>query len=98
MRVPLEAISFDELIYLNIGKNAKRLSQVENKDIYWILVNKIKEPPIIFSRLTLDINSQKELSKTIFTIPKVIRNTKIRAFQYRVLYKLIPCNLYLNRI
>jgi hypothetical protein len=98
MKVPPEAISFNEGIYLNIGKNAKILAQITNKDIYWILVNKIKEPPIVFSKLNLDATSQQELIKTVFTIPKIIRNTKIRAFQYKVLYKLIPCNLYLNKI
>ena len=29
---------------------------------------------------------------------KVIRDTKIRAFQYKLLYVLTPCNLYLKRI
>jgi hypothetical protein len=87
-----------ESIYLNIGKNAKRLSQIVNKDIYWIFVNKIKEFPIIFSKLNMDQEEKQELAKNIFTIPKVVRNTKIRAFQYKVLYKLIPCNLYLNKI
>jgi hypothetical protein len=98
MKIPAETISSKEPIYLYIGKNAKRLSQIVNKDIYWIFVNKIKEFPIIFSKLRLDQEEKQELAKNIFTIPKVVRNTKIRAFQYKVLYKLIPCNQYLNKI
>jgi hypothetical protein len=34
----------------------------------------------------------------VFTMPRVVTNTKIRAFQYKLLYNLTPCNLYLNRI
>jgi hypothetical protein len=98
MKIPAETISFKESNYLNIGKNAKILSQIVNKDIYWIFVNKIKEFPIVFSKVTLNQEEKEELAKSVFTIPKVVRNTKIRAFQYKVLYKLIPCNLYLNQI
>jgi hypothetical protein len=46
----------------------------------------------------MDHEEKLELAKNIFTIPKVVRNTKIRAFQYKVLYKLVPCNLYLKKI
>jgi hypothetical protein len=28
----------------------------------------------------------------------VVKGTKFRAFQYKILFNLIPCNLYLNRI
>jgi hypothetical protein len=31
-------------------------------------------------------------------MPRVVTNTKIRAFQYKLLYNLTPCNLYLKRI
>ena len=31
-------------------------------------------------------------------MPQVIRNTKIWAFQYKILFNLIPCNIYLHRI
>ena len=34
----------------------------------------------------------------IFTIPKIINDTKIRVFQYNLLFNLIPWNLYLFRI
>jgi hypothetical protein len=33
-----------------------------------------------------------------FTMPRVVSNTKVRAFQYKLLYNLIPCNLYLKKI
>jgi hypothetical protein len=31
-------------------------------------------------------------------MPRVVSNTKIRAFQYKLLYNLIPCNAYLKKI
>jgi hypothetical protein len=50
------------------------------------------------------VNLQQELQikedewEFIFTIPSVILNTKIRAFQYKLLFNLLPCNQYLARI
>ena len=34
----------------------------------------------------------------VFMVRKAVRDTKLRAFQYKILFNLIPCNLYLKRI
>ena len=36
--------------------------------------------------------------KNIFKLYAVIKDTRMKAFQFKILYNLIPCNLYLKRI
>jgi hypothetical protein len=99
MNVTEKTINFDEQIHLKFGSTVNPLNKIENKDIYWLLIKQIQINPIIINN-----NIEEELGitendwKNVFTIPKVVRSTKIRAFQYKVLYNLIPCNLYLFRI
>ena len=98
IKVPDEAISANQDVYLKIGKIDKNVAQITNKEIYWTLVRKIQEKPIILIHLKQEFGIQDDEWEDVFTIPRVIRNSRIRAFQYRVLYNLIPCNLYLKRI
>ena len=96
MKVKVEAIDFKEQIHLNINNNPKNLNLIKNKDIYWIFVNKIKIKPIIIDKFKRELGIDEDRWKSIFTIPRVIRNTKIRAFQYKLLYKLTPLLLKEN--
>jgi hypothetical protein len=88
----------DEQIIIKIGQNYKQLSKLTNKDVYWIFVNKIQVKPIIIDKLQQLYNIAENDWEKIFTLSKVLRDTKIRTFQYKILFNLIPCNLYLNRI
>ena len=54
--------------------------------------------PIILNKLINEFGIDDTKWGHVFTIPKVICDTKIRAFQYKLLFNLIPCNLYLKRI
>jgi hypothetical protein len=98
IKVTKEAISFQEQPHLRIGKIDKPISLITNKDIYWSFVKNKQVKPIIIEKMTRDLAVKEDQWKEIFTIPRVIQDTKIRAFQYKVLYKLIPCNLYLKKI
>jgi hypothetical protein len=98
MKITENAIHFNEQVYLKVGKTNKPISQVTNKEVYWIFVKKIQIDPIILTRLKEYIDPLYECIEDIFTIPMVIRDTKIRAFQYKLLYNLIPCNQYLKQI
>ena len=98
IKIPSETINPNEQIYMKIGKKEKPLNLIKNKDLYWILVNQKMETPIIISKYKRELGIQEDQWDTIFTIPKIIRNTKIRAFQYKLLYKLTPCNKYLKQI
>jgi hypothetical protein len=98
MTIPGNAINRDEQIHVKIGKNAKPINQIKNREIYWILVNKKQIKPIIIEKHKQELGIQEDQWDKIFTIPKVIRDTKIRAFQYKLLFNLAPCNLYLKCI
>jgi exonuclease III len=98
MKIPNEAISAHQNVCIKVGKIDKDISQITNKEIYWILVRSIQEKPIIVVHLKNEFGIQGDDWEKVFTIPRVIRNSRIRAFQYKILYNLIPCNLYLKRI
>jgi hypothetical protein len=48
--------------------------------------------------LQRELDVEEDKCKLVFTMPRVVTNTKIRAFQYKLLYNLTPCNLDLKRI
>jgi hypothetical protein len=98
MKIPTEAVSFNEALTLQINKIPKNIAAITNKDVYWILVKNKQKQPIITQKLWNKLQLSEENWKNIFTIPKVIRNTKIKAFQYKLLYNLVPCNSYLHKI
>jgi hypothetical protein len=49
-------------------------------------------------KLQAELGIVEQEWEDIFIIPRCISNTKIRVFQYKLLFGLLPCNLYLNRI
>jgi hypothetical protein len=98
MKIPLNTMNFDEQIHININKKTKIINKVSNKDIYWILVKNIQVKPIIIEKYKHELGIEETRWKTIFTIPRVLKDTKIRAFQYKLLFKLTPCNYYLKKM
>jgi hypothetical protein len=98
MRVPKEAVSSLETLALKIKNKVKNIESITNKDLYWILVANKQIKPNITETTWNGLDLTEEQWKEIFTIPGQIRNTKIRTFQYKMLYNLLPCNLYLKRI
>ena len=98
MQIPEDAINFQEEIHVKIGKLSKNINIIKNNQIYWILVNDIRIESIIMDKLQRELNIEEDKCKLVFTMPRVVSNTKIRAFQYKLLYNLIPTNLYLKKI
>ena len=49
-------------------------------------------------KLQRELNVDEDKCKLVFTMPRVVSNTKIRTFQFKLLYNLVPTNLYLKRI
>ena len=98
MNVPEQAISFNEEIHLNINKVAKGIRKITNRDLYWLLVQNLQVKPIIVESTGKKFNIAEEEWKIIFKTMLIIKDTKIRTFQYKILYNIIPCNLYLYKI
>jgi hypothetical protein len=98
MKITQEAISFHEMLNLKIKNNIINIEKLTNKDLYWVFVRNIQQEPIITQMQWNKIDINAEQWKEVFTIPAIIRDTKIKAFQYKLLYNLVPCNVYLKRI
>jgi hypothetical protein len=98
MRIPKEAISNQEQPFIMCNNRLLVLSIVTNRDVYWMLVTKKQTIPICATawcnRYKIDIESWKLAFKYYATI----KDTRMKAFQFKILNNLIPCNLYLKRI
>jgi exonuclease III len=91
---------YNEPPHLIVKNKIKCIQKIQNKDLYWILVENKQCQPIIKDKWTvkLGINISEKDWTNIFTIPKVVKDTKLRAFQYKVLFNLIICKSYLHKI
>jgi hypothetical protein len=98
MKIPEIAISNQEAITVKIENTIKILSNLTNKDIYWKFIKDKQKKPIITEREWNKLKISQDQWKEAFTISSNIRDTKIKTFQYKLLFNLLPCNLYLNRI
>jgi hypothetical protein len=98
MKISDEVISFQETLTVKIGKNIKPIGAILNREVYWEFIKVKQITPIIKVQLEKVLNIENNQWTDIFTISKVIQDTKIRSFQYRIIFNLIPCNLYLKRI
>jgi hypothetical protein len=93
--VPLEAPPTIIIKNENIS-----ILKLKNKDLYGILIENKQCPPIIKNKWAtkLETNINDKDWETIFTLPRVVKDTKLRAFQYKVLFNLIICKSYLHKI
>jgi hypothetical protein len=98
MKIPDNAISLDEDTYIRIGKNVVNVKKITNKQCYWSLIDKIYIKPIFMEKLQQELKIEEKDWEVIFKIPSCVLNTKIRAFQYKLLFNLLPCNVYLAKI
>jgi hypothetical protein len=98
MKVPVKGISINEEIFIKINNQGKGLNKITNKDLYWILVKKLQIKPIFTEKLQQELGIKEEEWKSIFKRPRCIIHTKIRVFQYKLLFSLLPCNKYLKQI
>jgi hypothetical protein len=98
IKIDRNAIDSKENPTLQIKKKNISLQALTNKMIYWELVEKIQIPAVTKYKWTQELKLNEEDWENIFQVSKVIRDTKIRTFQYKILFNLIPCNLYLFRI
>jgi hypothetical protein len=101
MKIEQEAISFQEQPHLTIKKISKPLQLLKNRDFYWALIEHCKQKPIIIDTILKEVgieNINEESWSKIFMVIKSVRDTRLQTFQYKILYNLILCNLYLNRI
>jgi hypothetical protein len=71
---------------------------VVNKDIYWELIARKRTMPNSAVKWCNRYSINIEEWKAVFRHYSTISDTRMKAFQFKVLNNLTPCNLYLKRI
>jgi hypothetical protein len=98
MKVPRNIFQENEELYMRINKQNMPINLITNKDIYWKIIKKIQLPHITKEKWENELNLNAKDWAYYFQIIKIIRDTKIRSFQYKLIFNLVPCNLYLYKI
>jgi exonuclease III len=98
MRIPKQTISNEESLFITCNKKTLALSVAVNKDIYWDLIKEKQTDPIVVHKWCTMFNMDKNDWPCIFEVFAGIKEAKLKAFQFKVLYNLLPCNLYLSKI
>ena len=98
MRIPELAISKDEQPFMKCGNGLQALSILTNKVVYWEFVNKKQVQPICARKWCESFGIDMVDWKSLYQMYAGIKDTKMKAFQFKVLNNLIPCNLYLSKI
>jgi hypothetical protein len=97
-KIDINAITADEPAGIRINKQHVPVQLITNKTIYWELIEKIHVEPVTKDKWVRLFELNEENWGMIFDVAKIVRDTKIRTFQYKLLFNLIPCNLYLYNI
>jgi len=96
MTVPPNAISSLELPYIKVNNSLKPISLLKNRDLYWIFVKSHVKEPVIKVKLSEQYNIKEEEWPDIFTlIFRATQEPALRCLQYKIIYKIFPCNKYL---
>jgi hypothetical protein len=98
IKIPGNIFQDNEELYMRINKQHMPINQITNKDVYWKMIKKIQLPHITKEKWENELNLNSKDWKYYFQIIKIIRDTKIRSFQYKLIFNLVPCNLYLYKI
>jgi hypothetical protein len=98
MKIPKHAISNQEQLFMNCRNRLMALGIISNRDVYWELVTKKKTKPICVMKWCDRYHIEDEDWKGVFKKYASIIDTRMKAFQFKILNNIIPCNLYLKRI
>jgi hypothetical protein len=98
MKIPQIAISNQERPFITCNNRLLVIGIVTNKDVYWELVTRKLTKPICAAAWCNRYNIDLENWKVVFKFYANIKDTRMKAFQFKILNNIVPCNLYLNRI
>jgi hypothetical protein len=98
MQIPREATNVNEIVSIKINEIYTPLHKITNKQLYWTLIKEKQTTPIIKYKWQEELGVEDGEWTQVFTMSKIIKDTKIRTFQYKLLFNLLPCKLYLFRI
>ena len=98
MKIPANAISNLEQPYIKCNNRLLALGIATNKDVYWELVSRKQVKPIVAQKWCERYEIHEDDWKLVFKYYAEIKDTKLKAFQFKILNNIIPCNSYLKKI
>jgi hypothetical protein len=98
MKIPKNAISNLEQPFIKCNNNLLALGIATNKDVYWELISKKQIKPIVAQKWCERYEIADDDWKVVFKNYAEIKETKLKAFQFKILNNIIPCNHYLKKI
>jgi exonuclease III len=98
MRIPENAISNLEQPFIKCKNNLLALGIITNKDVYWELISKKEIKPIVAQKWCERYEIGEQEWKVVFKNFAEIKDPKLKAFQFKILNNIIPCNWYLKKI
>ena len=98
MKIPTQAISNLEQPFVKCNDRILALGIATNKDVYWELVTRKQIKSIVAPKWCERYEIPEENWKSVFKDFSEIKDSKMKAFQFKILYNIIPCNLYLKKI
>jgi hypothetical protein len=98
MKIPEQAVSNQEQPFISCNNRLLALGVTTNRDVYWKLVTKKRTQPVCAVSWCTRYNIDLENWKIVFKYYATIKDTKMKAFQFKILNNIVPCNLYLKRI
>jgi hypothetical protein len=98
MKIPPQAISNDEQPFFICGNQPFAISILLNRNVYWEYVSRKEVIPASARRWCRDYGINQDNWKSVYRFFASIKDTKMKAFQYKIINILLPCNLYLRII
>ena len=98
MKLPNGAISSEEEPFMECCTRLLPLSIIKNRDVYWEFVSHKQTKPNCANQWCNTYGIDLENWKIIYKLYSSIKDTRLKAFQFKILNNLLPCNLYLSRI
>jgi hypothetical protein len=84
MKVSKNTIQRDENLYIHINKQILPTNLITNKEVYWKIVKNKQLPHVTKVKWEQELNIHPDSWSYIFQNSLLIRDTKIRSFQYKL--------------
>jgi hypothetical protein len=94
-KIPRDVTNVNETHTIKNNEICIPLHNITNKLLYWMLIKKKQTSPITKDKWKNEFGIEDSEWTQVFTMSNVIKDTKIKTLQYKVLFNLIPCKLYL---
>ena len=84
---------------LHIKNNYVDIRHLKSSDLYWFFINQIKREPACIKKWNEEYHLSNAPWSEVFKLPyKITRETKLQSLQYKIIHRIIPCNVWLKKL